>query len=600
MSAYSLKCLSFGGTDEYATFGDILGFERTQSFSISFWMRSLNTGGGYILSKYDYSTNKGYRLFGSVGGASVVWSMNCDAGTSISRGSSSAYPFVCGSWVHVVLTYNGSSASTGLHIWRNAASADGTISGGPLTSTIVTTAPFQLGAWTSSSYYTGRMDEVAVYDKVLSGAEIAWIYNSGEPRALDDSGCPSNLVAWWRMGEWDVPSKLTLLDSGPSAVAPTVRDLSGSNFTGTMQNMEAGDIVADVSGGTFATKSLLFGGTDEYVAIGNVLDYERTSPFSISFWFKTTDASGPYLINKMGAATAYRGYGVAMETTGELTFVLRNDNATTNRILVRTVTSGYNGGTWHHAVWTYDGSSTAAGCKCYIDGSSVSLTTVTDALSGTIVTTDPLWLGAAYYGGVPGSYYTGNLDEVSIHSKALSSTEVTWIYNSGAPRNLKDSAAPSGLVAWWRLGEGAYQGALTNMETTDLEDVYRTGGLITYPEYSDGKFSERVGSYITYPEYPVQRDNRRPPYDSSVSVPRSKNFRGRPVMTCNLVGDEVPHYYKMRARDSGATPPGYVTWMATFSPDFTGDGYSSGTPTPIGPMVAGSAVVADEWWEGED
>jgi len=47
-------------------------------------------------------------------------------------------------------------------------------------------------------------------------------------------------------------------------------------------------------------------------------------------------------------------------------------------------------------------------------------------------------------------------------------------------------------------------------------------------------------------------------------------------------------YFKMRAEDSGA---GYVTWLAT-TPDYAGVGYPSGTPTPVGAMVPGSAVVA--------
>lgn len=66
-------------------------------------------------------------------------------------------------------------------------------------------------------------------------------------------------------------------------------------------------------------------------------------------------------------------------------------------------------------------------------------------------------------------------------------------------------------------------------------------------------------------------------------------------MTCVLVGDEVPHLYKMRAQDSGG---GYVTWISSFSPDFAGSGYAGGSPTPVGPMVPGSAVVAIEWFEG--
>lgn len=54
--------------------------------------------------------------------------------------------------------------------------------------------------------------------------------------------------------------------------------------------------------------------------------------------------------------------------------------------------------------------------------------------------------------------------------------------------------------------------------------------------------------------------------------------------------------YKMRAQDSGVAAPGYVTWVA-LTPDFAGLGYSAGTPTPVGSMVVGSAIVAASFEE---
>lgn len=62
-------------------------------------------------------------------------------------------------------------------------------------------------------------------------------------------------------------------------------------------------------------------------------------------------------------------------------------------------------------------------------------------------------------------------------------------------------------------------------------------------------------------------------------------------------GPTITLYFKMRAQDSGASPPGYVTWVVQNAPDFAGAGYSGGTPTPVGAMVLGSAVVAAQWEE---
>lgn len=62
-------------------------------------------------------------------------------------------------------------------------------------------------------------------------------------------------------------------------------------------------------------------------------------------------------------------------------------------------------------------------------------------------------------------------------------------------------------------------------------------------------------------------------------------------------GVGVTRKYKMRAQDDGVALPGYVTWISTDDPDFAGAGFSGGTPTPVGSMIPGSAVVVAEWEE---
>lgn len=339
----------------------------------------------------------------------------------------------------------------------------------------------------------------------------------------------------------------------------------------------------------YSLKCLSFGGTDEYATFGNVLSFERNQSFSFSSWFRCLASASWYILLSKNLSSPFTGYQVTIDSSGCLGLWLEYNDGAGNRLYTRT-TASYCDGAWHHCVVTYDGSSLASGVLIYIDGSTASIAYVYDNLTSNIANTAALMLGGRTDGGF---CYVGYLDEVAAYDKALTLTEAQWIYNSGLPRSLTASGCPSNLVAWWRMGEGDtyptvldqtannYDGTMMNMETTDFQDVYFTGGLINYTGYSDGKFSS---------------------YPGVVGSPTfvSKSFGGRPVMVCTLVGDEVPHYYKMRAQDSGASPPGYVTWMSTFSPDFVGDGYSGGSPVPVGSMVSGSAVVADEWWEGED
>ena len=83
-------------------------------------------------------------------------------------------------------------------------------------------------------------------------------------------------------------------------------------------------------------------------------------------------------------------------------------------------------GNWHHAVATQNGSAQAL----YLDGVSQG------TASGAAGNYTGYWrIGGGTFGGWPnygGSYVSGNIDEVGIWNVALTSAQVTTLYNSGA------------------------------------------------------------------------------------------------------------------------------------------------------------------------
>jgi hypothetical protein len=64
-------------------------------------------------------------------------------------------------------------------------------------------------------------------------------------------------------------------------------------------------------------------------------------------------------------------------------------------------------------------------------------------------TTEPFRIGAFTVGQISPD---GNADEVAIFNSALSSSDVTAIYNSGVPNDL---SSYSSLISWWRFEEGS-------------------------------------------------------------------------------------------------------------------------------------------------
>jgi len=118
-----------------------------------------------------------------------------------------------------------------------------------------------------------------------------------------------------------------------------------------------------------------------------------------------------------------------------------------------------NNGSWHHIVWTYDGSSTQAGMKLYINDS---LRTLGSGITNTPInlqnTTMDFMIGAS---GTLSSYnleYNGYMDEVSYFDSVLSASDVNSIYNGGVPNDLT-SLSP---ISWWRCGEGDTSPTLTD------------------------------------------------------------------------------------------------------------------------------------------
>lgn len=306
--------------------------------------------------------------------------------------------------------------------------------------------------------------------------------------------------------------------------------------------------------------------SSQYVTMGDTLGFERTDPFSFSFWFKCAVPGTYYCFITKVIASPYTGYQVTMDSSGYIGLWLENTDPGANRLYVRT-TASYGVGGWRHCVITYNGSSLASGVVIYIDGSSVGKSTVYDTLTASILNTAAFRLAGRTDGSF---YYNGDLDDVAVYSKVLSSVEVSWLYNSGDPNNMLDGGAPSNLVSWWKMGDGdtaptlidsgpgAHNGTMTNSPT--ILSKYFGGSLISYQEYVDGDIRSFPG------------------IDTGRGYVESNVFKGRTSNPVNLGGSGIKVVFVKRARDLGSGPPPlYLTWTTT---DRDSDPPS---PPPIGP-----------------
>lgn len=488
---YSTKSCRFSpARTTYVSVGNYHAFERTNSFSVSCWAKWTATGLSYTMvgKMGDSPAFQGWSLRAITTGEIHVYFINDHATLNEISVQTTSTAFKDGAWHHIAMTYDGSSTAAGVKIYVDGNLQAVSVVTDALSATIVSTDELRLGARKTTgneTYFQGNLDEIAIYNAVLSVSDVTAIYNQGATNDLSLLGSAANLVGWWRMGDGDT--------------YPTLTDYGSGGNNGTMTSMVAADIQTDAPFPRLMTldhtnwrfkanllqpytrRCLVFtGGSSQYVDFGDVLGFERTATRSISFWAKWTSTQGVF-ISKQGdsGGSAYPGFMVLNNTSGQIEFMLSSNFGTSNYLHVRT-TSAYNSGAWRHIVITYDGSSTVAGVTFYVDGASVAKTTILDALSASILGTDSLQIGARAIA-ASRLYYTGSMDEISIYDSALSAAQVTALYNGKCPTNLLKmvSPAPAGLLGWWRMGDGDTAPTITDNSTGGNNGTMTNSPVIT-------------------------------------------------------------------------------------------------------------------------
>ena len=127
---------------------------------------------------------------------------------------------------------------------------------------------------------------------------------------------------------------------------------------------------------------------------------------------------------------------------------------------------------WYHVVLTWDGSN----IKLFVNG------TEEDSQSKTTINNSTQTLSIGAFSNPTQTGFNGEIkgyiDEVSVFNTALSSSDVSDIYNSGTPTDL---SSYSSLVSWYRMGDGdtfptitdnkgSNDGTMTNMASDDIVD----------------------------------------------------------------------------------------------------------------------------------
>lgn len=180
------NALAFTGVG-YVSAGNAAKFSVMNGLTISAWIYidPLLTGEGAVVSKWDNSTGDEY-LFGVYSNNKLALAIQ---GKVIENTMLSRTVLADTTWYHVAMTW-AKGGMTGIYI--NGVLDTGSIL---VDSLVNTSTPFNIGGQGSglSRYFQGKIDDVRMYNRALSGTEISTLYANDSACGLKYTPPPSGV-----------------------------------------------------------------------------------------------------------------------------------------------------------------------------------------------------------------------------------------------------------------------------------------------------------------------------------------------------------------------------------------------------------------------
>src|SRR3989344_7262776 len=271
-------------------------------------------------------------------------------------------------------------------------------------------------------------------------------YFGGGSRDIFSDTATRGLVGYWNFEE---------------GTGQTVNDSSDQNNDGTL----GADSSASTDDPAWRASKAGLGGALNFDddGTGDVVNYGDNSTLetitqgdhTISFWFLHTHTDGMNTGHFLSKGDGVEWWAAEAISTGAVSFSWDDD------ILKVAITSSaiYNDGNWHHLTAVRDGST----YYMYIDGTQVGSASV----STSFTVPESMKSGNAQWSS--DEQLDGSLDDLRVYSRALSASEVRYLYNHGGP------------VAHYKFDEGS--GTTAYEATNTIGD-----GTITEATYTAGKF----------------------------------------------------------------------------------------------------------------
>ncbi|MGH8529035.1 MAG: LamG-like jellyroll fold domain-containing protein, partial [Nevskiales bacterium] len=415
------QAFSFTGGNSYVSVPSTSSLSLTGDLTIDAWVNpSSYSSFQHIVSKRDSDNqNVSYEVFLFGGGGELSFASKFSGSNTFLQ---SGFVVPTDTWTHVAVTISGSTLT--FYMNGNASAGQSYPYTRPVTSDVLSIGTAIAGGPVES--WPGMIDEVEIFDRALSAAEIQAIYEAGSDGKCKNQACatpPPGMVSWFKAEN-------------------NANDSQGAN-DGTLEN-----------GATFAAgqvgQAFSFDGVDDSVALGNPTNLQLSDAITVDAWIRPDSAAGfKYTIAKWQAGGGGgSSWLLAINGDSPRAFVLGNGGDGFTEVQAGSLPTGPSA-PFSHVAMTY---SATDALRLYVNG--VQVGTGGESV-GTMAnpTSQAVNLGSASVGGA-GEFFAGALDEVEIFNRALTATEIKEIYDAGV--NGKCSTCtplPDNAVAWYR-GEG--------------------------------------------------------------------------------------------------------------------------------------------------
>ena len=319
-----------------------------------------------------------------------------------------------GQWSHLAATYDGAT----MRLYLNGILlAQSNYTGGiwPGTNDLGIGATPLTGLGRTYYPFNGRIDEVSIFRRALSGAEIADIHQADSTgkffSACVDS--PAGVVSWW-------PGDGNQMDA-----------------TGRNPLIQPAQYFAYVTGKVDRAFDFLPSRIVASARSSDSLNFGSNANLSIEMWLRagpTTPLPGnvPLLEkrtigNLAGSDYAGQGYSLSLRD-GRLAFWLSPNLAASNAAPFVSSGPDLRDGQYHHVGVSVERNATNGG-KLFVDGKSV-LTFDPVSRSGNLSNSSPLYLGWPM-SLISNRVFVGQMDEPAIYNRALTEVEMEGIWLAG-------------------------------------------------------------------------------------------------------------------------------------------------------------------------